>query len=145
MKLSLCCGLWPVKDMTASFSNICSTVLWFTLSLAVKRDVTDEVKKDSFKAILIKLQDQWTVKQVRFPVGLCHWFAVEPLVWMCFPNGWAESTSEWQCFSSRFIQPQKCKLCWTLKNKVSHCPRENSISICKESIFDSNLYFNCDS
>lgn len=45
MKLSLYCGLRPVKDMAGSFSNICSTALWCTLSLAVKRDVTDEVKK----------------------------------------------------------------------------------------------------
>lgn len=110
-----------------------------------KRCYRRSKKKDSFKIILIKLRDQWTVKQVCFPVGLCHWLTVEPLVWMCFPNGWAELTSEWQCFSPRLMQPQKCKLCWTLKNKVSHCPRENAISICKESIFDSNLYFNSDS
>lgn len=89
MKLGPYYGLRPVKDKAGPFSNICSTVLWRTFSLAVKWYVIDEVKKDPFKIILIKLQDQWTVKQVCLPVGLCHWLTVELLVWMCSPNGLA--------------------------------------------------------
>lgn len=58
MMLSLYDGIRPVQFMAGPSSNICSTVLWCIFSLAVKKDVTDEVKKDSFKIILIKLQDQ---------------------------------------------------------------------------------------
>lgn len=58
MKLILYYGLRPVKNIASPFSNVCSTVLWYTFSLAVKRDVINEVKEDSLKIISIKLQDQ---------------------------------------------------------------------------------------